>query len=331
MNAKTISMKFTFWVIAIFAGLAAGGCGGQTGEQSNAGGNSERTGQPQAAAGKRIIGVSFQSMNNPFFVDLNEGLKQVVESRGDTLVTLDAQWNSLKQKNDLSDLMLKGASVIFVNPVNWEGIQGSLNQAKSKGIAVIVVDAPVKDQTLVLSTVASDNVEAGRLVADALAQSGRPAKIAILHLSTNKACLDRVEGFKESLAKYPDMQIVDVQEGKGTIEGARPVMRDLIGRHPDLNAVFAINDPSALGAISALESANKLGSIRVIGVDGASEAVAAIRDGKMLATSAQFPREIGRTAANVAYQHIDGKPVEKDVKIKVELVTKENANSFLTQ
>jgi ribose transport system substrate-binding protein len=62
----------------------------------------------------RLFGVSFQTMNNPFFVDLNEGLKEVIEANGDRLVTLDAQWNSLKQKNDVSDLILQDAAAIFI-------------------------------------------------------------------------------------------------------------------------------------------------------------------------------------------------------------------------
>lgn len=316
------SSKKIIKLMLLATGLAsvfAFGCSNQSSRQSN---------QPANRSSKRVIGVSFQSMNNAFFVDLNEGLKKVVESKGDTLVTLDAQWNSLKQKNDISDLILQGASVIFINPVNWEGIRGSLNQAKQKGIAIIVVDAPVKDQELILSTVASDNVEAGRLVAEALAQTNQPAKIALLQLSTNKACIDRVAGFKEVLAKHPDLQIVDTQEVKGTTESARPVMNDLIGRRPDIDAVFAVNDPSALGAISALESANKLGRVKVVGVDGAVEAIAAIRGGKMLATSAQFPKEIGQAAADLAYQHLDGKTVEKEVKIRVKLINKDNAGSF---
>ena len=103
---------------------------------------------------------------------------------------------------------------------------------------------------------------ASRGAAQSLArQNPRPGKIVILHRSVNKACIDRVEGFKEELAQSPEMQIVDVQEGQGTTEGGRPVMRDLIGRHPDLQAVFAINDPSALGAISANED-NILAEVR---------------------------------------------------------------------
>ncbi len=287
------------------------------------------TGGGDAGAKGLLFGVSFQTMNNPFFVDLNEGLKQVVESHGDRLMTLDAQWNSLKQKNDVSDLILRGASAIFLNPVNWEGVKGSLLEAQKKNIPIVVVDAPVSEPDLILCQVASDNVEAGRLAAQALAKVKPNAKIVILHLSVNKACIDRVAGFTEELAKHPDMKILDTQEGKGTTEGARPVMRDLLGRFPELDAAFPINDPSALGAISAIESSGKLGQVTVVTVDGSTEGAAAIKEGKLLSTSAQFPREIGRVAAECVYAHLAGKPVEKDIKIPVELITKENVDAFL--
>jgi ribose transport system substrate-binding protein len=281
--------------------------------------------------GGRLFGVTFQTMNNPFFVDLNQGIEEVVKAHGDRLVTLDAQWNSLKQKNDISDLIHQGAAAIFINPVNWEGIRGSLLQARDKKIPCIVVDAPAKDQELVLCTVASDNVKAGRLAAQALAKVCRPARIVILHHSVNKACIDRVQGFTEEIGKYPDMKILDIQEGKGTTEGARPVMRDLIGRYPDLNAVFPINDPSALGCVSALESAGKLQGVTIVTVDGSQEALAAIKAGKLLSSSAQFPKEIGRIAAEKAYEHLEGKPVDKEVVVRVELITKENVDQFVTK
>ena len=106
-------------------------------------------------------------------------------------------------------------------------------------------------------------------------------------------------------------------------------MRDLLGRFPDLDAVFPINDPSALGAISAIESAGKLGKVTVVTVDGSREAVAAIKAGKLHSSSAQFPKQIGRVAAETIYDHLAGKTVPKDIKIPVKLVTKENADEFL--
>jgi ribose transport system substrate-binding protein len=278
-----------------------------------------------AGTGGRIFGVTYQTMNNPFFVELDEGLRKVIESRGDRLVHLDAQWDSDRQLNDISDLILRGSATIFINPVNWRGIRGSLLDATGKGIPCIIIDAPTADADLVLCTVASDNVEAGRLAARAMAKARRPARIVILHLQSNKACIDRVDGFKEEIAKHPDMTILAIQEGKGTTEGGLPVMQDLLGRFPDLNAVFPVNDPSALGAISALESAGKLADVTVVTVDGSRDGIEAIRAGKLLSTSAQFPREIGRIAAEKAYDHLAGKAVEKEIKVPVELIDRDGA------
>ncbi len=257
-------------------------------------------------------------------MELNNGLKAAVEAHGDQVVTLDAQFNSLKQKNDVSDLLNQQPAAIFLNPVNWEGVKGILIEAKRKNVPVIVVDAPVSDPDLVLCQVASDNFEAGRMACEALAKAKPAARVVVLHLSLNRACIDRVAGFKSEMAKHPAMAILDVQEGKGSTEGARPVMRDLLGRFPDLDAAFPINDPSALGCISAIESAGRTAQVSVVSVDGSREGIAAVASGKLLSTSAQAPDEIGRIAAEQAYAHLAGKPVEKEIKVPVKLIIKEN-------
>ena len=95
--------------------------------------------------------------------------------------------------------------------------------------------------------------------------------------------------------------------------------------------MFPINDPSALGAVSALESAGKSADVTIVTVDGSAEAVAAIKAGKLYSTSAQFPYEMGKVAAEKVYEHFEGKPVEKDVKIRVELITAENADAYMQQ
>jgi ribose transport system substrate-binding protein len=302
------------------------GCGGDL-QPARAPGGSSKASAP--ASGGRLFGVSVQTMNNPFFIDLEQGLKETIEKHGDRFVMLDAQFNSLKQKNDISDFLLQEPAALFINPVNWEGVRGSLLEAKRRNVPVIIVDAPVSDPELVLSQVASDNVEAGRLAAEALAKVNPKARAVVLHHSINKACIDRVDGFKAGLAGHPDMAILDTQEGKGTTEGGLPVMRDLLGRFPDIDAVFPINDPSALGAISAIDSAGKLGKVTVVTVDGSREAVAAIQAGKLHSSSAQFPKQIGKVAAETLYEHLAGKPVPKDIKIPVKLITKENAEEFL--
>jgi ABC-type sugar transport system substrate-binding protein len=150
------------------------GCGKQPG------GDAALAAKP---AGGRLFAVSFQTLNNPFFVELNEGIRRVVESHGDRLVTLDAQYNSLKQKGDVADVLQQKPAAIFLNPVNWEGVKGSLIEARRQNVPVIVVDAPVSDPDLVLCQVASDNVEAGRLACEALAKVKPAAQVVVLHLN----------------------------------------------------------------------------------------------------------------------------------------------------
>ena len=224
-NIETMKSQHIFAIVtATVLATASIGCGG----------SSLRSGGPDSPGNTRgrLFVVSFQTMNNPFFVDLNEGLSRVIAAHGDRLVTLDAQFNSLKQKNDISDLLQQRPTAIFVNPVNWEGIRGSLAEAKRKAVPVIVVNAPVSDPDMVLCQVASDNVEAGRLAAQALAEVNPKAKVVILHHSINKACIDRVDGFQQVVAKHPEMKVLDIQEGKGAIEGGRPVMRNLLADSP---------------------------------------------------------------------------------------------------
>ncbi|MCY2954036.1 MAG: sugar ABC transporter substrate-binding protein [Planctomycetota bacterium] len=316
MKLRTLSIKlFLFFsLVGSVAVLSLTGC---------------KRSSPAPGGGGKLFGVSFQTMNDPFFVDLNKGLTAVIEAKGDQLVTLDAQFNSLKQKNDVADLLQQQPAAIFINPVNWEGVKGTLIEAKRKNVPVIIVDAPVSDPDRVLCQVASDNVEAGRLACEALAKVKPEAKVVILHLSVNKACIDRVEGFKAETAKHTGMKILDTQEGKGAAETARPVMRDLLGRFPELDAAFPINDPSATGAISAIEAAGRAGQVTAVTVDGSREGAAAILSGKLHSTSAQFPREIGRIAAEKAYEHLAGRPVAKDITVPVKLITKENATSII--
>ena len=131
------------------------------------------------------------------------------------------------------------------------------------------------------------------------------------------------------MAKHPGMKLLDTQEGKGAAEEACPVIRDLLGRFPELDAAFPINDPSALGTISAIESAGRAGQVTVVTVDGSREGAAAILAGKLHSTSAQFPREIGCLAAEKAYEQLAGRSVTKDIVVPVKLITKENAASLL--
>lgn len=282
----------------------------------------------ELAANAQVMGAVFQTLDNPFFRELNEGIKEVVESNGDRLITLDSDWQGAKQREDIASLLAMNVSVIFLNPVDWEGLQESLQVAKQRDVVCVAVDTQVKDDKLVLCQVVSDNTEAGRLAARSLAKARDSARIAILHIPSNKACIDRVAGFQQEIAGRPDMETIAIEDGKGTAEGSRPAMQALLEEYTDIDAVFAVNDPSALGAIEAIEAAGRLEEITVVSVDGSREGIAAVEAGKLFSTAVQFPREIGRIAAQRAYDHQNGNPVDRSIKVPLELVTPENVHAF---
>jgi len=281
--------------------------------------------------GPRLVGSVFQTLDNPFFRECNEGIKEVVAAHGDRLVTLDSGWNSEQQSRDVAGLIERRVAALFINPVDWEKIQPSLLDAKQQSLPCVVVDTPVKDAELVLCQVASDNVEAGRMAARAISKARPQAKIVILHIPSNKACIDRVEGFRKELDQWPGMRVLTVCDGKGTTAGSGPAMTGLLREHPEANAVFAVNDPSALGAIAAIEAAGRAADFTVVSVDGSAQGIAAVKAGKLYSTSVQFPREIGRIAAQRVYEHLAGNPVEKYIKVPLELITRDNVNAFLRE
>jgi ABC-type sugar transport system substrate-binding protein len=124
------------------------------------------------------------------------------------------------------------------------------------------------------------------------------------------------------------MKILGIQEVEGTTESSESAMNGPVGRFPQLDAVFAVNDLSAFGAIRTLDAVAKLDNATVVGVDGSADGMAAVKRGRLYSTSALFPKEVGRIAAEKMYEHLAGKPIEKEVVVPVELITRENVDIF---
>lgn len=286
---------------------------------------------PPGASGARRFAVTYQTVNNPFFRELHDGLLSVIEKRGDRLELFDARFNAQEQSNQLSDMIQSGFDGIFLNPVNWKGVGRSLQRAKQAGIPVVVIDAPVQDRSLAVTTVASDNREAGRLAARAL-QKELPdgARILAVTLSVNKACRDRVAGFREVIDALESCEVIAEQDvSKGNAEASYPAVKDLLLREPTANAIFAINDPTAFGALRALDQADRTKDVVVVAVDGCRKAAEEIQAGRMLGSTAQFADEIGQAAASAMYDHLAGKEVPEEIGVRVEWVDASNAAEFL--
>jgi len=285
---------------------------------------------PEAYLGKKRLkfGATYMNMNNPFFIKLNEGIKQVVEDQNGKLIALDSQLEIDKQISQVEDLIAQKVDVIFLNPVDWKKIKPALIKAKDANIPVIVIDSPVFDDNLVDITVVSDNYSAGVLCAvDFINRTKGKGNIMILEHPTAKSAIDRIQGFEDTISKYKEIKIIARQSSNGQLEVAMRVMEDMLSSNDNserINAIMCLNDPTALGALAAIENTMKNSGILIYGIDGSDDAIKMIENGKLAATAAQFPVKIGNIAAETAYKKLRGESVENYIKVPVKLITKEN-------
>ena len=288
------------------------------------------TGSAAAAGRKEFRGqtmaATYMTLNNSFFVELDSVIREGCENNGDRLLSYNPDYDQVSQIDQVQDMIAQDVDMIFLNPVDWKGIRPALEDAKKAGIPVIVIDAPVYDSSLVISTITSDNYEAGRLVALDLVGRREAAKIAILDHPTNKPGIDRVNGFLDVLSGHPGMEIIARQSAFGSLEGAHPIMENILQSHPNLTVVLGTNDPTAIGAIAAIEAAKRINNILVYGIDGSPEGQEMVRQEKMMATAAQSPRRMGETAVETAYAWLNGNEIEQNILIPVTLINRGNVH-----
>ncbi|HEX3381070.1 MAG TPA: substrate-binding domain-containing protein, partial [Paraburkholderia sp.] len=221
-----------------------------------------------AQAAPLKIGMTFQELNNPYFVTMQKALNDAAASTGATVVVTDAHHDVSKQVSDVEDMLQKKIDILLVNPTDSTGIQSAVMSAKKAGVVVVAVDANANGP--VDSFVGSKNYDAGVIACDYLAKSiGGSGEVAILDGIPVVPILERVRGCKAALAKSPGVKLVDTQNGKQERATALSVTENMIQAHPNLKGVFSVNDGGSMGALSAIESSGK--DIKLTSVDGAPE------------------------------------------------------------
>ncbi|WZL81493.1 ABC transporter substrate-binding protein [Vallitaleaceae bacterium 9-2] len=278
------------------------------------------------ATGDLVIGMSFQDMDNPYFVTMHEAFEEACASIGATAITTDASHDVNKQISDIEDMIQKEIDILLINPTDSVGVEAAVIQAKDAGVIVVAIDAQANGP--IDSFAGSKNYDAGYLAGEQMAEDlGGEGKVAILNGIPVVPILERVEGFKAAVANYPGIEIVDNQNGQQERDKAMTVTENMMQAHPDLSAIFSVNDGGALGTLAAIESAQK--DIGLYSVDGHPEAVDAILNGDIFkCTVAQFPRDQVRIGLGIALAKYWGSIVPEVMPIEVKKLTKENAEGF---
>lgn len=274
-----------------------------------------------------VFGATYMTMNNPFYEVINNELRKEIEQNGDELIVRNPELNTDKQNEQIEEFVSKKVDGIFVNPIDSKKLS-SLESAREAGIPVIAIDASVDNTDLIDCVIESDNYDAGVLCAQNMMKRMQSANIVLLKHSTVESAASRIQGFVDTIKNNPQYHIVDSAECEGQLERAMPLMQTILKNHSNVDVVMALNDPSALGALAAIESLNRQ-DIIVYGVDGTPDLKSLIKQGPLIAgTAAQSPLKFGELSAKKMYDILQGKDIPKVIEVPVTMITKDNIDSY---
>jgi ribose transport system substrate-binding protein len=296
-------------------------------------GNSTATDTSAQTGNLKSVAVTVGDLGNPFFVLMGRGAELEAKKLAgeDVRVTVVSSGYDLNQQfNQIENFVAANTDVIILNAADSKGIEPAVEKAKQAGSIVIAVDTGAGDQ--VDATITSNNLQAGQLscqyIADRLNGKG---EVVIVNGPPVISVIERVQGCEQVLANYPGIKVLSKdQNAEGSRDGGLRVMSDLLTSFPKIDAVFAINDPCAVGAELAARQA-KRSEFFIVGVDGAPEATQAIADpdSLLVATAAQDPLGMTRKAVQVGNDILQGKPpANPNILIPVTLITRDNVSQY---
>ncbi len=280
------------------------------------------------------IGFSALTLTNPFFKIIADEMAAESLKHGYEVVVVSGDQDVNRQTAQVEDFIVKGVAAIVLNPCDSKAIGAAIRKANDAGIPVFTNDIKYDGTDgKVVCHVATDNYQGGRLAGEAmvklLGESG--GKVAVLHYPDVESCQLRVKGFLEIVEAHnaddgaAKIEVVTTLNGAGDREIGAAAAKDAVEAHPDLAAMFAINDPSALGARRALEAAGKADQVRIIGFDGAQEGKEAILNGQIVCDPIQFPDKMATTTVEMILKYFAGDDVPPEVLIESSLYYKEDA------
>lgn len=293
--------------------------------------NKPGTGQSSpSGSGKIRVGVTFMTLNSPFFEAMQRGVKEEAEKAGVEVVISDAQLNAAQQISSVENLIAQKVDVILLNAVDSKAVVPAVEAANKAGIPVICLDVMAEGGDIA-SFIASNNKAAGEMGGEFIAKKlGGKGKVVILDGPPISSFQERAAGFETTLKKHAGIQIVQrINAVENSTTAFVNAADNILSAHPDLDAVLAVNDYGSIAVESAVKSAGKNFKVIAVGIDGMEDAIKAITGGTIVAGSvAQQPAEMGRIGIRTAVKLHKGETVEKTIDVPLEMLSKDNAANF---
>lgn len=287
-----------------------------------------------AAAGEKIvIGATYQDLQNEYIKQLETIAQAYAKEKYPDVefIVADGEGDPAKQVAQIENFIAQGVNAIIMDPIDANGCQPGAQKAVDAGIPIIGLCAQITDQSILTSFVGSDDVYAGEVEMQKLADVlGGKGKIAIIEGKLGiSAQVQRLEGNNNILAKYPDMEIVLDQTGNWSREESMTLVENWIQSGKEFDAICAHNDEEALGAYKALEAAGLQDKIPVVGIDAIPDAVQSVKDGGLACTVLQNSTAQAQTSFDVAVKAAMGEAVDALYPIPFELVDETNIDDYM--
>jgi ribose transport system substrate-binding protein len=250
-----------------------------------------------AAAKDLRLGLSLQTLQNPFYLSLKAGADKAAAEYGNVKLFVVAAQHSTDldtQVKQLEDFIQMKVDVIGLVALEKKGVIPTIEKINKAGIPVITVDTDA-DGGKRECYIATDNVLGGALGAQWIirALNGK-GNIAILEGAPGSQVGHlRLQGFREEMKKAPGIKVVSSLTAKWRRDEGMRVMNDILTANPNLDAVMALNDEMALGALEALRTRGKLKQVKLVGYNGATEAIQQVYRGNMAADVVQYAERMG--------------------------------------
>jgi fructose transport system substrate-binding protein len=272
------------------------------------------------------IGYLVKTLTNPYFVAMQPVAQAEAKKLGVKLIYEAGKYDgdTATQISQIQDLVTSGAKAIVLIPSVSAAIVPAVKAAEAKGVAVIALDTATDPADATTAFFATDNYEAGVLngLWARKAMQGVTPVIALLEGTPgSEVNSDRMGGFLAGFGLNSKQYVVGDQITNGDQGKGQTAMENILTAHPNVNLVWAINEPAALGAATAIKAHGMAGKIKIVAMDGGCRGIKAVQDGVISTDVMQFPAKMAKLGVDYAVQAAQGKTIPKLIDTGEVLVT----------
>ncbi|MBT2516791.1 D-ribose ABC transporter substrate-binding protein [Streptomyces sp. ISL-90] len=308
---------------ATLTALALAGCSSPSGADGGTGGDGEAGG---------LIAIITPSHDNPFFKAEADAAQAEAEKLGYETSVASHDDDPNKQSELIDAAISNGAKAIILDNAGADASIGPVQKAEDAGIPVFLIDREINETGIAKAQIVANNAQGAAAVAEefvaALPNGGKYLELTGKESDTNAGV--RSEAFASVISQYPNLIQVAKETANWSQDEAFSKIETLLQRDPDVQGIIAGNDTMALGAVAAVEAAGLTGKVVIAGFDGSPDAVAAIADGKLLATGLQPAVLISQLAVQQADRFITSGETGEDEKQSIDcvVINADNAGSY---